>query len=89
MVTNRKGAFGTQPLYRLRVVTGAGLELFAQQVGFIDSKRNALVTQARARAWEFNDVIPNQAALLAATYAGPGRGSGPMRGPRGANRGRA
>lgn len=86
VTTNRSGAFGTDPVYRLRVTTRAGLELFAQSVGFIDGERNALLANGLVKSWEFNDVIPHQEKLMASVYADPGRGSGPMRGSRGANR---
>lgn len=86
VTTDRRGAFGTNPLYRLRIITLAGLKLFAQTVGFLDAPRNSLLSRSRAPAWEFNDVIPCQEKQLASLYSGPGRGSGPMRGSRGANR---
>ncbi|HEX9413365.1 MAG TPA: LAGLIDADG family homing endonuclease, partial [Ktedonobacterales bacterium] len=38
------------------------------------------------KAWEFNDVIPHQEAFVVALYDGPGRGSGPNRSSRGADR---
>ena len=87
ITTTRTGAFGTTPLYRLYVTTRSGLGLFSHTVGFIDTRRRALLATAlAAHAWEFNDVIPHQGKTLEAMYAGPGRGSGPMRGPRGADR---
>ncbi len=86
VTTQRQRAFGKNPLYRLRIQTLAGLEQFARQIGFIDTARSSLLTRARRPSWEFNDVIPNQHHVIAALYAGPGRGSGPMRKSRGANR---
>lgn len=74
-VTNRDGAFGNKPLHRLRITTRAGIETFAQQIGFIDAERNAVLNAQLQKAWEFNDVIPNQEKVVAAVYAGPGRGS--------------
>ncbi|MGH7256551.1 MAG: LAGLIDADG family homing endonuclease, partial [Nitrospirales bacterium] len=86
VMTARCGAFGTNPLYRLHVITLAGLQQFLRDIGFIDTKRQARLANALNPSWEFNDVIPHQQKRLAALYAGPGRGSGPMRGTRGANR---
>ncbi len=86
VVSNRDGAFGNAPLYRLRVITRAGIEKFAYHIGFLDSPRNARLTRTTEQSWEFNDVIPHPGKALQTAYAGPGRGSGPMRGSRGANR---
>ncbi len=86
VTTNRVGAFGTNPLYRLHVKTLAGLEMFGRRIGFIDTHRRTLLANALNPAWEFNDVIPHQGKRLVALYAGPGRGSGPGRTSRGANR---
>ncbi|MHB9145464.1 MAG: adenosylcobalamin-dependent ribonucleoside-diphosphate reductase [Symbiobacteriia bacterium] len=73
VVTNREGAFGDSPLHRLRVATRAGLEEFARSIGFLDAPRTEVMRNNLTKAWEFNDVIPNQEKVLAATYAGPGR----------------
>lgn len=86
VTTRRTGAYGRNPLYRLRILTLAGLEQFAGQIGFIDTLRNGRLSRALKPSWEFNDIIPNQQHVLARLYRGPGRGSGPMRGSRGANR---
>jgi ribonucleoside-diphosphate reductase alpha chain len=51
----------------------------------MSAAKNARLSAGLAKAWEFNDVIPNQQQALTAFYAGPGRGSGPGRGTRGAN----
>src|SRR5574341_1836478 len=84
VVPTRKGAYGSNPLYRLCIATLAGLQTFARDIGFIDAERRSRLAEAFEPAWEFNDIIPNQQHVLASTYAGPGRGSGPGRGPRGA-----
>jgi ribonucleoside-diphosphate reductase alpha chain len=60
--------------------------VFAETIGFLSAQKNARLNRSRELAWESNDVIPFQAALLRALYGGPGRGSGRGRGPRGANR---
>jgi ribonucleoside-diphosphate reductase alpha chain len=85
-VPQRSGAFGKNPLYRLRIVTGEGLRVFARTIGFFSSRKDARLEAGFRKAWEFNDVIPCQGMLLRRLYAGPGRGSGRGRGPRGADR---
>src|SRR5712691_3735944 len=86
IVSSRAGAFGQKPLYRLRIITTEGLRVFAEEIGFFSSKKSDRLAAVRPKAWEFNDVIPFQAPLLRRLYAGPGRGSGPGRRPRGARR---
>src|SRR5712691_4298715 len=86
VTTKRVGAFGHNPVYRLRIITRAGLGLFTDEIGFFSSAKRARLQLGLVKAWEFNDVIPFQEALLRALYRGPGRGSGPGRGARGANR---
>ena len=85
-VEQRAGAFGQHPLYRLRIVTGAGLRVFAEEIGLFSAKKASRLAAGLKKAWEFNDVLPFQGALLRSIYGGPGRGSGRGRGPRGANR---
>jgi ribonucleotide reductase alpha subunit len=86
VTTKRIGSFGHNPVYRLRVITHAGLRVFADEIGFFSSEKQSRLRVGRAKAWEFNDIVPFQGALLRALYGGPGRGSGPGRSPRGANR---
>src|SRR5213078_2028068 len=85
-VRHRAGAFGKNPLYRLRIITGDGRRVFAETIGFFSSRKGARLEVGFRKAWEFNDVIPHQGALLRRLYGGPGRGSGQGRGPRGADR---
>src|SRR2546430_17459775 len=84
--TYRYTAFGKNPLYKLRITTRASLNLFAKNIGFLDVRHESLLERGLDGAWEFNDVIPHQEQLVASLYEGPGRGSGPMLGPRCANR---
>jgi ribonucleoside-diphosphate reductase alpha chain len=86
MATNRNGAFGKNPIYRLRVITRDGLREFAERIGFMSAAKNERLDAGLEKAWEFNDIIPNQYGAIAALYEGPGRGSGPNRGSRGADR---
>src|SRR6266542_4338605 len=85
-VEQRDGAFGQHPLYRLRIVTRAGLRVFAEEIGLFSAKKASRLAASLKNAREFNDVLPFQGALLRSIYGGPGRGSGRGRGPRGANR---
>jgi len=75
-------------VYQLRVITGDGINAFAEEIGFFSCAKQARLTAhaSTTREFEHNDVIPYQGALLRRLYAGPGRGSGRGRGSRGANR---
>ena len=84
--SNRENALGKNPVYRLRPITYAGLREFAEQIGFMSVAKNQRLDATLGHEFETNDVIPNQQQLLASLYVGPGRGSGPERGSRGANR---
>lgn len=83
---NRRNAFGKLPLYQLRIITNAGLRRFASEIGFISQEKNSRLIKGFVKAWEFNDVIPNIEDKLESIYNGPGRGCGPRRSKRGANR---
>ncbi|WIG57839.1 MAG: Ribonucleotide reductase of class II (coenzyme B12-dependent) [Ktedonobacterales bacterium] len=85
--SNREDAFGRNPVYRLRPITYAGLREFAERIGFMSVAKNERLDATLGHELETNDVIPNQQYMLASLYAGPGRGSGPGRSSRGANRG--
>ncbi|MGE5334620.1 MAG: ribonucleotide reductase N-terminal alpha domain-containing protein, partial [Nitrososphaerota archaeon] len=84
--SNRESALGKNPVYRLRPITYAGLREFAERIGFMTPAKNERLGAILGHEVEANDVIPNQQHLLATLYAGPGRGSGAGRGPRGADR---
>jgi ribonucleoside-diphosphate reductase alpha chain len=86
-ITNRKDAFGKNPIYQLRIITLEGLHRFRQEVGFIGKEKDRRLKNAESKAWEFNDIIPNQTGLLKQIYNGPGRGCGIGRSKLGANRG--
>ena len=83
---NRKGAFGKNPLYRMRIITQDGIKRFRDEIGFISRRKNSEIEKFSEGAWEFNDVIPNQEELFRRIYNGPGRGCGPNRAKLGANR---
>ncbi|MCX5666869.1 MAG: intein-containing adenosylcobalamin-dependent ribonucleoside-diphosphate reductase, partial [Candidatus Omnitrophica bacterium] len=83
---NRSGAYGKNPLFRLSVITGAGMEIFNKEIGFISGEKNNRLLDFSEKAWEFNDIIPHQENLLRKIYNGPGRGCAKNRDKRGANR---
>lgn len=85
VTTNRETAFGDNPIYRLRLMTREGLNEFAASIGFISTAKTERLAAGLDKAWEFNDVLPHQEAVVAGVYQGPGRGSGLNRGSRGAN----
>lgn len=66
VVERREGAFGTRALHRLRVITHAGLERFAAEIGFIDGERTRQLASGLDKAFEYNEVIPDQEKVLAA-----------------------
>jgi ribonucleoside-diphosphate reductase alpha chain len=86
VTTNRENAFGKNSVYKLRVITREGMREFAEQIAFMSPAKNARLDEELEKAWEFNDVIPDQSALAAELYDGPGRGSSPGRRLRGADR---
>jgi ribonucleoside-diphosphate reductase alpha chain len=83
---NREQALGKNPVYRLRPITREGLREFAARIGFMSRAKNERLAAGLTKAWELNDVIPHQEAFAVALYDGPGRGSGPNRRSRGADR---
>jgi len=82
----RKSSFGRNPLYKLRIITKDGMNLFGEKIGFISNEKNKRLVDAKEKAWEFNDIIPNQGKLMREIYNSPGRGCGPGRTKKGANR---
>ncbi len=85
-ITDRSGAFGHRPLHILTIVDEDSLRTFSQDIGFIgDRKQSRLENGPRSRI-NTSDVVPNQRAILRSLYPFVGRGSGPGRSKRGANR---
>ncbi len=83
----RDNSYGKKPIYTLRIVSNRSLRVFKEEIGFI-SKRKTETFQSRyhEKAFEYNDVIPNQGEKLKQLYNYVGRGSGKGRGKRGADR---
>lgn len=85
-VTNRRGAFGRRPVYVLTIVDEDSVRTFREEIGFIgDRKQGRLESGPRPKV-NSSDVIPNQREVLRSLYSYVGRGSGPGRSKRGANR---
>lgn len=83
---DRKNAFGKLPVFHLRIITDQGLIKYAEEIGFISKQKRSRLKKGLNRAWEFNDIIPNIGGILESAYNGPGRGCGPGRSSKGANR---
>jgi ribonucleoside-diphosphate reductase alpha chain len=79
--------YGKEPIHHLHIIQERSISYFIERIGFISTRKNRKLARLRhVKAFEPYDVIPNQRALLRALYAGPGRGSGPGRTKRGADR---
>lgn len=83
---DRQDSFGKNPIYRLNLITQEGYAIFRDRIGFISTAKNDRLEVIDNRAWEFNDIIPNQQQVFAKIYDGPGKGCGPGRMALGANR---
>src|SRR6266568_4886881 len=82
----RARALGHKPVHVLTIVDEDSVRRFAGDIGFIgDRKQDRLENGPRPRV-NTSDVVPNQAEILRSTYSFVGRGSGPGRSRRGANR---
>ena len=83
----RDNSYGKKPIYTLKIISDRSLRVFKEEIGFI-SKRKTATFQSRyhEKAFEYNDIIPNQGEKLRQLYKYVGRGSGKGRGKRGADR---
>src|SRR6266581_3409088 len=82
----RARALGHKPVHVLTIGDEDSVRRFAGDIGFIgDRKQDRLENGPRPRV-NTSDVVPNQAEILRSTYSFVGRGSGPGRSRRGANR---
>ena len=84
--SDRKDAFGDNPIYQIRIITNEGIRKFKDEIGFIVSEKNERLNNIEEASYEFNDIIPNQAYKLKEIYDGPGRGCAKGKASRGANR---
>ncbi|TLZ53654.1 MAG: hypothetical protein E6K17_09365, partial [Methanobacteriota archaeon] len=81
-----KGALSARPMHVLTIVDEDSVLTFTKDIGFIgDRKQERLVNGPRPVVNTF-DIVPNQGAVLRSLYRYVGRGTGPGRSKRGANR---
>jgi ribonucleoside-diphosphate reductase alpha chain len=86
MTTHRSVAKGHHPVHVLTVVDEPSVRTFSEDIGFVgDRKQDRLENGPRPKV-NTSDVVPNQREVLRSIYAYVGRGSGPGRTRRGANR---
>ncbi len=83
---DRQDSLGKNPIYRLNLITQEGYVIFRDRIGFISTAKTDRLEVIDNRAWEFNDIIPNQQQVFAEICDGPGRGCGHERMDLGANR---
>src|SRR2546421_976840 len=85
-IRNRETALGHRTVHTLTIVDEDSVRTFSEEIGFVsDRKQERLELAPRPRV-NTSDVIPNQAEALRSIYSYVGRGSGPGRSRRGANR---
>jgi len=85
-IANRHRSLGHRTVHTLTIVDEDSVRTFSEEVGFIsDRKQERLELGPRPKV-NTSDIIPNQAAVLRSLYTFVGRGSGPGRSRRGANR---
>src|SRR5437660_4235801 len=85
-IRNRETALGHRTVHTLTIVDEDSVRTFSEEIGFVsDRKQERLELAPRPRV-NTSDVIPNQAKALRSIYSYVGRGSGPGRSRRGANR---
>ncbi|MEW6189795.1 MAG: adenosylcobalamin-dependent ribonucleoside-diphosphate reductase [Actinomycetota bacterium] len=83
----RKSSLGISPIFELVIVNEPSRKRFIEKIGFISQlKQKTLELRQKPKEYGRSDPIPNQSERLRKLYAGPGRGSGPGRSKRGANR---
>jgi ribonucleoside-diphosphate reductase alpha chain len=85
-VANRHKSLGYRTVHTLSIVDENSVRTFSEEIGFVsDRKQERLELGPRPKV-NTSDIIPNQGAVLRSVYKYVGRGSGPGRSRRGANR---
>src|SRR5256712_3188255 len=85
-IARRQKALGHRTVHTLTIVDEDSVRTFAEEIGFVsDRKQEHLELGPRPKV-NTSDIIPNQGAVLRSLYSYVGRGSGPGRSRRGANR---
>ncbi|MHA2328483.1 MAG: ribonucleotide reductase N-terminal alpha domain-containing protein, partial [Candidatus Hodarchaeales archaeon] len=84
----RKGnSYGKKPIYTLTINSERNIRMFMKEIGFLSKRKKQMFnTRFKEKAFEYNDIIPNQEKRLKSLYQYVGRGSGKGRGTRGANK---
>jgi ribonucleotide reductase alpha subunit len=85
-LSERENSFGRNPLYRLNIITKNGYENFINKIGFTSKLKRERLQSISEKAWEFNDVIPNQTYIITACYKYVGAGCRAGRAKKGVNR---
>ncbi|PWI48784.1 hypothetical protein CEE45_05190 [Candidatus Heimdallarchaeota archaeon B3_Heim] len=82
-----KDSFGKKPIYTLMINSDRNIQVFKKEINFLSKrKKEMLDTRYHEKAFEQNDIIPNQERRLKSLYTYVGRGSGKGRKNRGADR---
>src|SRR2546428_1210170 len=86
IIRRRQTAFGHLTVHTLSIVDEDSVRTFSEEIGFVSDRKQERLELAPRPKVNTSDVIPNQAKVSRASYSFVGRGSGPGRSRRGANR---
>src|SRR3989441_686248 len=86
IIKRRQSAFGRLTVHTLSIVDEHSVRTFSEEIGFVSDRKQERLELAPRPKVNTSDIIPNQARVLRASYSFVGRGSGPGRSRRGANR---
>ncbi len=81
-----KAREGARPVHSLTVVDEHSVRTFLKDIGFVGDRKQEHLENGPHPAVNTSDVVPNQRAALRSLYRYVGRGSGPGRSKRGADR---
>ncbi|HEY5538024.1 MAG TPA: adenosylcobalamin-dependent ribonucleoside-diphosphate reductase, partial [Thermoplasmata archaeon] len=80
------GALSARPLQVLTIVDEDSVRTLLKDVGFIGDRKQERLENGPRPVVNTSDIVPNQRAVLRSLYRYVGRGTGPGRSKRGANR---
>src|SRR2546425_443612 len=86
IIKRRQSAFGRLTVHTLSIVDEHSVRTFSEEIGFVSDRKQERLELAPRPKVNTSDIIPNQARVLRSSYSFVGRGSGPGRSRRGANR---
>jgi len=86
IIRRRQNALGHLTVHTLSIVDEHSVRTFSEEIGFVSDRKQERLELAPRPKVNTSDIIPNQARVLRASYSFVGRGSGPGRSRRGANR---